>query len=64
MMASKRTESVSFGHDLAGSINETDRGFELFDAEGRYLHTEQTIQGARRALYERNRGAERGSTNT
>jgi hypothetical protein len=52
---SPRTETVSVGHDLAGTINQTDRGFELFGADGKYLHTETTIQSARRALYERHR---------
>jgi hypothetical protein len=49
----RRTETISVGHDLAGTINETDRGFELFDADGKYIHTEPTIQAARRALFER-----------
>ena len=52
-MTQRRSETVSFGHDLAGTIDQTDRGFELFDADGKYLFTEPTIQAARRALYER-----------
>jgi hypothetical protein len=46
-------ETVSFGHDIAGTIRETDRGFELFGPDGKYLHTEMTLQAARKALYER-----------
>lgn len=51
-----KSESVSFGHDLAGTINQTPRGFEIFDADGKYLHTEMSLQAARRALYERAAG--------
>ncbi|MGV8830438.1 MAG: hypothetical protein ACOH2N_00560 [Devosia sp.] len=57
-MTPRRTETVSVGHELAGSINQTDRGFELFDADGKYVHTEPTIQAARRALYECHRPKE------
>jgi hypothetical protein len=47
------SETVSIGHDVAGTINQTTRGFELFGADGKYLHTEVTIQAARKAFYER-----------
>jgi hypothetical protein len=52
-MTSKRTESVSFGHETIGTIRETDRGFECFDASGAYLFTDPTLAGARKALYRR-----------
>lgn len=53
--ASPRTETVSIGHDLAGTINQTESGFELFDTHGKYVHTEPTILAARRALFERHK---------
>ncbi|MGB3338279.1 MAG: hypothetical protein WBA73_13985 [Devosia sp.] len=59
-MTPRRTETISVGHELAGTINQTDRGFELFDAKGKYLHTQPTIQAARKALFELHRDGERG----
>lgn len=50
------SETVSIGHTLAGTVNQTSRGFELFGADGKYLQTEMTIHAARKALYERASG--------
>lgn len=46
-----RTETVTLGTDYAGRINQTDRGYEAFDAGNRYLATHVSIQAARRALF-------------
>lgn len=51
-MTGKRTETVCLGHDTAGIIRETDRGFECFDPAGKYLFTDTTLGGARKALYQ------------
>ena len=54
-MTERKSEVVSLGHERIGRINQTNRGFELFDESDRYLRTEVTLAAARKALYERHR---------
>lgn len=49
------SESVNFGHDLAGTIRQTDRAFEVFGPANEYLFSDTSLSGARRRLYERHR---------
>lgn len=51
-MTGRRTETVSLGTLHLGTIRETDRGFETFGPDDKYLLTEVTIAGARRALFQ------------
>lgn len=54
-MNQRRSEVVSLGHHTIGRINETDRGFECFGADDRYMHTEPTLAGARKAIFQRHK---------
>ena len=54
-MTARHSEVVSLDHERIGRINQTDRGFELFDANDRYMHTEVTLAGTRKAIFERHR---------
>ena len=51
----RRTETVSFGHETVGTIRETSRGFECFDRDGKYLFTDPTLAGARKAIFKRHK---------
>ncbi|GAB5430333.1 MAG: hypothetical protein Devi2KO_37920 [Devosia indica] len=50
-----RSEVVSVGHHMIGRIRQTNRGFELFDSDDRYLATAVTLPEARRFLFEQHR---------
>jgi len=55
-----RTETVTLGHDYAGKVHVTDRGFETFGPSDEYVATFPTIQSARKALFELHRDSQQG----
>ena len=59
---SPRTETVTLGHDYAGKVFVTERGFEAFGPNDEYLATFPTIQSARKALFELHRDSQQGLT--
>lgn len=55
-----RTETVTAGTVTIGTIRVTHRGCETFGPIDQYLATHETIEGARRALFELHRDGEKG----
>lgn len=57
-MTERKSEAVSIGHECIGRIRQTNRGFELFDANDQYLATAVTLSEARRFLFEHHRDSQ------